>query len=156
LRFFVSCGVSASRLGGFLSRSVLPGTLIVLQGPVGAGKTEIARGLIQHLTSAATRVPSPSFVLHYSYPIPATSRLIHHIDLYRLKGEDDKIGLLEVLRVKESLANGDVCVMEWADGVDLTEEMAHAKRVLRVEIGFESDLADTRQITIHAHTRAES
>jgi tRNA threonylcarbamoyl adenosine modification protein YjeE len=58
--------------------------VITLCGPLGSGKSELARALIQARAGAAIEVPSPSFTLVQDYPLGAL--VLRHIDLYRLAG----------------------------------------------------------------------
>ncbi|MFY9615385.1 MAG: tRNA (adenosine(37)-N6)-threonylcarbamoyltransferase complex ATPase subunit type 1 TsaE, partial [Candidatus Dormiibacterota bacterium] len=93
-------------LGEALGRSARPGDVILLAGPLGAGKTVLVQGIAAGLGSVAT-VGSPTFVLVRQY----NGRLpLVHADLYRLEGrkEIDGLGLLE-------LSEPGVLVVEWAD-----------------------------------------
>jgi tRNA threonylcarbamoyl adenosine modification protein YjeE len=56
--------------------------VIALCGPLGAGKSELARALIRARAGAAIEVPSPSFTLVQDYPLG--DLVLRHIDLYRL------------------------------------------------------------------------
>jgi tRNA threonylcarbamoyladenosine biosynthesis protein TsaE len=58
--------------------------VITLCGPLGSGKSEVARALIQARAGAAIEVPSPSFTLVQDYPLGGL--VLRHIDLYRLAG----------------------------------------------------------------------
>ena len=68
----------ARRLGALLG----PGDVILLEGPIGAGKTHFARSLIQSLLMIPEDVPSPTFTLVQTYETVACE--IWHSDLYRL------------------------------------------------------------------------
>ena len=67
--------------------------MIALRGPLGAGKSELARALIRARAGAAIEVPSPSFTLVQDYPLG--DLVLRHIDLYRLSdpGELAELGL---------------------------------------------------------------
>jgi tRNA threonylcarbamoyl adenosine modification protein YjeE len=56
---------------------------VALRGPLGSGKTELARALIRARAGAAVEVPSPSFTLVQDYALAGL--VIRHIDLYRLQ-----------------------------------------------------------------------
>jgi tRNA threonylcarbamoyladenosine biosynthesis protein TsaE len=94
-------------MGMKLGKSAAAGDVILLVGPLGAGKTcltqGIARGLGIHEYTA-----SPSFVLvrEYQGKLP-----LYHIDLYRL----DKIEEVTQLGLDDYLYGNGVCVVEWAD-----------------------------------------
>ncbi len=82
--------------------------MIALRGPLGAGKSELARALIRARAGAAIEVPSPSFTLVQDYPIG--DLVIRHIDLYRL---NDPGELLEVgLEAPES---DETWLVEWPE-----------------------------------------
>ena len=69
-------------LGGRIAGLLQVGDVIALQGPLGAGKSELARGLIRARAGAEIEVPSPSFTLVQDYVFPGLT--IRHIDLYRI------------------------------------------------------------------------
>lgn len=95
-------------LGAALGRAARPGTVIALQGELGAGKTVLAKGVGEGL-GVATRVQSPTFILVQAH---GGGRLpFWHADLYRL-GE---AGELVHLGLDELLEGGGVVVIEWAD-----------------------------------------
>ena len=85
------------RLGAAVARVLAAGEAVCLWGPLGAGKTTLARGLIRALAGPAEEVPSPTFTLVQFYP---TERLrLAHFDLYRIARADEahEIGLDEAL-----------------------------------------------------------
>jgi len=93
-------------LAARLAAAARPGDLLALDGPLGAGKTEFARGFARGL-GVADRVSSPSFVLMAEHE----GRLpLFHLDGYRLAGPEDAwgSGLLDERRA------AGVTVVEWA------------------------------------------
>jgi tRNA threonylcarbamoyladenosine biosynthesis protein TsaE len=103
-----SRSASATRaLGARLGAAAEPGDVIALVGPLGAGKTELARGIARGL-AVEERIASPTFVLVAEHPgrVP-----LFHVDCYRLAGAADALaaGILD-----ERSADG-VTVIEWAE-----------------------------------------
>ena len=68
-----------------LATLVRPGDAVLLDGPLGAGKTAFARAFLRKLSNnPALEVPSPTFTLVQTYDSP--SGPVHHFDLWRLDG----------------------------------------------------------------------
>jgi len=101
------------RLGAALGTVLRPGDVLVLEGPLGAGKTCLVRGLVAGAGGDQAAVRSPTFVLHQ--PHQAAGLTVHHIDLYRL-GPGASI---EVLDLDTLLLDGAV-VIEWGGYADLS------------------------------------
>ncbi|MGI4731678.1 MAG: tRNA (adenosine(37)-N6)-threonylcarbamoyltransferase complex ATPase subunit type 1 TsaE [Janthinobacterium lividum] len=85
-------------LGARLAALVRPGDVVALTGPLGAGKTSLARGLLAAL-GLAGEAPSPSFAIVQPYAPPEVRLPVLHVDLYRVEqpGELDELGLDEAL-----------------------------------------------------------
>lgn len=98
-------------LARHMALGVGPGDTLLLDGPIGAGKTLFARALIQMLQERDGRmedVPSPTFTLVQAYE--AGGMEIWHADLYRLTSPDEitELGL-------EDAFERAVCLVEWPD-----------------------------------------
>ena len=99
------------RLGGVFASALRSGDVILLSGPLGAGKSAFARSVIRALTRSDEPVPSPTFTLVQTY---RTSKFdIWHLDLYRLTdpAEATELGLEEALRA-------GVLLVEWPERLD--------------------------------------
>jgi tRNA threonylcarbamoyladenosine biosynthesis protein TsaE len=99
------------RLGAAVGRLCEPDTVIALVGPLGAGKTQLTKGIAEGLgVDDPHKVASPTFVLEQEY---AGRLMLRHVDAYRLAGPADlwNIGIDEMCRA------GGVVVVEWAERV---------------------------------------
>ncbi len=85
------------------------GDVIALFGPLGAGKTTLARGLLRGLGHDGD-VPSPTFAIVQPYDPPAVRLPVAHVDLYRIEGPDE----LEELGLDDFLAVGALLI-EWPE-----------------------------------------
>src|SRR6185369_5017620 len=83
--------------GAAIARVLRAGESVCLSGPLGAGKSTLARALIRALTTPDEDVPSPTFTLVQFYEGPRLK--VAHFDLYRLTNPDEayEIGLDEAL-----------------------------------------------------------
>jgi tRNA threonylcarbamoyladenosine biosynthesis protein TsaE len=91
-----------------LARLLRAGDVVLLEGPLGAGKSELARAVLRAAAGdPALDVPSPTFTLVQSYDLPAGQA--HHFDLYRLDGPAglDELGWDEALE--------GIVLVEWPD-----------------------------------------
>jgi tRNA threonylcarbamoyladenosine biosynthesis protein TsaE len=99
---------ATARLGAAIARNLRPGEAVCLSGPLGAGKSTLARALVRALTTPDEDVPSPTFTLVQFYE---GARLkIAHFDLYRLTSPDEayEIGLDDAL-------DDGAAVIEWPE-----------------------------------------
>ena len=102
---------ATARLGASVGRALAAGEAVCLSGPLGAGKSTLARGLIRARTTPDEEVPSPTFTLIQTYE--ADGLPIAHLDLYRLTSPDEayEIGL------EEALAEG-AALIEWPERLE--------------------------------------
>lgn len=101
-------------LGVELGRRLRAGDLVLLTGPLGAGKTTLTRGIGEGL-GVRGPVQSPTFVLARTHPSLAGGAPLVHVDAYRLAGADE----LDDLDLD---FEGSVVVAEWGSGVVETPE----------------------------------
>ena len=117
---------ASEALGVRLAHVVHPGDVITLSGPLGAGKTSIARGLLAAL-GLEEEAPSPTFAIVQPYAPPETRLSVLHVDLYRIEHveELDELGLDE--------ARGESLLLiewperapgRWSDALALTLDFA--------------------------------
>ncbi len=119
-----------------LCEQLCAGDTLLLQGPVGAGKTAVARAIIQHLQTkygTAEEVPSPTFTLVQTYT--AGPLEIWHTDLYRLSTLDElyELGLTEAMDTA-------LVLVEWPERMGALLPENGLKLVMDI------DANDTRQL----------
>lgn len=111
LRCRLADSEDTTALGRRLAPMVAPGDTLLLQGPIGAGKSHLARSIIQSRLAAENRsedVPSPTFTLIQTYETAEAEIL--HADLYRLSDPDElfELGL-------DGAFETAICLIEWPD-----------------------------------------
>lgn len=116
-----------------LARHLTAGTVVGLEGPLGAGKTTLIQGICKGL-GVREKVVSPTFVLMHVYQgkIP-----VYHFDLYRLERKE-----LEDLGWDEYLEGKGVSLIEWVDRAKGEFPFPH----LRILIEY-GDMPDSRKFT---------
>lgn len=127
------------RLAEALAALAQPGLVVLLDGPVGAGKTTLARQTIQTLLAQAGRmedIPSPTFTIVQTYE--AQHFEVWHADLYRLTSTSE----LTELGLDEAFDTA-FCLIEWPDRLG-----AEAPDHLRIDLSYgASDTARAATLT---------
>lgn len=134
--------VAATRaLGARLAGDLRTGDLVVLSGPLGAGKTALTQGLAAAL-GVRGAVTSPTFVLARVHrgPLPLV-----HVDAYRLRAAGTRLDL-DDLELDAALEDA-VTVVEWGEG--LAEQLTDAW--LHVVLGRSADDEDARTARVISH-----
>lgn len=98
---------ATTRLGAALAPLLEAGDAVLLYGPLGMGKSTLARGLIRALTTPDEDVPSPTFTLVQFYE---SDPPVAHFDLYRLTRPEEAVEI----GLDEALDRGAVLI-EWPE-----------------------------------------
>ena len=108
MRLYKSSSPEATReLARKLAQVLMAGDVVLLQGDLGAGKTEFVKGLAEGFR-VEERVTSPTFTLLniYQGTVP-----LYHFDLYRLEAPEE----LDNIGFSEFIGGDGVAVIEWPD-----------------------------------------
>ena len=124
-------------LGRELAARLGQGDLVILDGPLGAGKTALTRGIAAGL-GVAGRVSSPTFIIAREHRAGGEggSALVH-VDAYRLGNGPGALDQLDALDLDTDLAHA-VVVMEW--GADFAGHLAERYLLVRLRREPESEV----------------
>lgn len=135
-------------LGRRLAAGLVPGMLVYLSGPLGAGKTTLARGMLRGLGYEG-HVKSPTYALVELYEL---SRLdFYHFDFYRFS---DPRELVES-GLEEAFNETSVCLVEWPEkaggllppaDLDIALSVANSGRIASLTARTESGVRCLRQL----------
>ena len=129
-------------LGEQLASGLRPGNTVILEGELGAGKSELARGIARGLGVTET-VTSPSFTILNVYESGRCP--LYHFDWYRLESEEE----LYELGMDEYLGGDGIAVVEWA------ERCPDAVPEDCIRIRLEATGEETRRITVNDGRRVD-
>ena len=129
-------------LGERLASGLRPGDTVILEGELGAGKSELARGIARGLGVTET-VTSPSFTILNVYESGRCP--LYHFDWYRLESEEE----LYELGMDEYLGGDGIAVVEWA------ERCPDAVPEDCIRIRLEATSEETRRITVNDGRRVD-
>ncbi len=126
--------------GTTLARTLKAGTVVLLEGNLGSGKTTFVKGLAQGLGfKRPDEVKSPTFVLLHVY---SGRRPLYHFDLYRLESHAE----LEELGFEEFLSDPKgICCIEWAE-----KARSGIPQAMTVRVGIEILGPQKRKIKIES------
>lgn len=139
LQLHCSSPEALAPLAQVLAELVKEGDVVLLYGPLGAGKTTFTQALARALEVGDEQyVSSPSFALLHEYQ----GRLpVAHMDLYRLADEED----IEAAGLLEYMGHAGVCIVEWP------ERLGGLIPENRLEIVLDPVDLNTRELLLTAH-----
>ena len=109
IRIELSDLAATQRFGGLLATHLKAGDVIALSGALGAGKSALARAIIQAIDPTEDDVPSPTFTLVQHYALSDGTPL-WHLDLYRIDDAQEAMAL----GLDDAFVEA-VCLIEWPD-----------------------------------------
>lgn len=113
---------ATAAFGSGLATLLRAGDTVLLEGPIGAGKSHLVRAFVRAKLGRMEDVPSPTFTLVQTYQAADTE--IWHADLYRLSHPDEvlELGLEEAFETA-------ICLIEWPDrlGPHMPETALHVR-----------------------------
>ena len=121
-----------------------PGMVICLEGDLGSGKTVFTKGFAQAL-GITEDITSPTFTIIKEYPNGELP--LYHMDVYRLNGNVDDLGIEEYYNKK------GVTIIEWADTIE--DYLPKNKLVIRIKSSDEDENKRTIIITPHGRKYEE-
>lgn len=137
---------ATARLGHFISDCLKAGDVVALEGPLGAGKSVLARSIIQHACPQENDIPSPTFTLVQTYE-PADGPSLLHFDLYRLDLPEDALEL----GIEDAFIDS-ICLIEWAQRLG----PYLPRTALNIFIRPDPEESDTRTISLSGGDRWQS
>jgi tRNA threonylcarbamoyladenosine biosynthesis protein TsaE len=122
-------------LGRQLAAELKPGSIVLLRGDLGAGKTTLVKGIAEGFNAAeAADVTSPTFTLIHEYRGPEVT--LYHIDLYRIDTQRE----LDTLALDDLMEPNTILLIEWG------EKFERFARERDVEIAIEHKGGEERVI----------
>ena len=128
-----------TELGRQIAAELKPGTIVLLRGDLGAGKTTMVKGIAEGFNAAqAEEVTSPTFTLIHEYRGPQIT--LYHIDLYRIDTQRE----LDTLALDDLMTPQSILLIEWG------EKFERFAKERDVEIAIEHKGGDERTISLQS------
>jgi tRNA threonylcarbamoyladenosine biosynthesis protein TsaE len=132
-----------TQLGREIARELKPGTIVLLRGDLGAGKTTLVKGIAEGFHAASAEdVTSPTFTLIHEYRGPEVT--LCHIDLYRIDTQRE----LDTLALDDLMDPQSILLIEWG------EKFQRFVNEKGAEIAIEHLGGDERRIIFESKTKA--
>ncbi len=135
--FETHSAAETTQLGHDLAQELKPGSIVLLRGDLGAGKTTLVKGIAEAFQAARPEdVTSPTFTLIHEYRGPEV--VLFHIDLYRIDTQRE----LDTLALDDLMDANSILLIEWGEKFErFTKERDR-------EIAIEHLGGDQRKITV--------
>ncbi len=130
-----------TELGRQIAAELKPGSIVLLRGDIGAGKTTMVKGIAEGFHAAeAEAVTSPTFTLIHEYRGPHVT--LYHIDLYRIDTQRE----LDTLALDDLMTPESMLLIEWG------EKFERFAKERDVEIAIEHKGGDERVIQLNTQS----
>lgn len=113
-------------IGKVIGENIKGGSVILLDGPLGAGKTHLTKGIGLGLNINET-INSPTFTIAKVYE---GDLILNHLDVYRLEGLNEDIG------IEDYLDENSILVVEWSEFIDTSLFLNY----LHIQIDYYGDM----------------
>jgi tRNA threonylcarbamoyladenosine biosynthesis protein TsaE len=133
-----------TQVGSELAKRLAGGDLVLIQGPMGVGKSVLARGILQGLGAEDWR-GSPTYALIHEY---AAAIPVYHVDLYRLAAEE-----VEHLGLEELARSDSIVVVEWPERDARYLESLAPSAPVRVQMSMMGDGARVVLVELASESR---
>lgn len=135
--FHTHSAEETTELGRQLAAELKPGSIVLLRGDLGTGKTTLVKGIAEGFNAAeAEAVTSPTFTLIHEYRGPEVT--LYHIDLYRIDTQRE----LDTLALDDLMEPNSILLIEWG------EKFERFAKERDVEIAIEHSGGDERSIQV--------
>lgn len=118
--------VETAEVGRQLANQLPEGSIVSLEGTLGAGKSVLVRGMAAGLGISPESVTSPTFTLWQTYH---GTRELHHLDAYRLQHADEFVDL----GVEELFSQDGLIVIEWGEKVRSALPIEHYRVTIEID-----------------------
>jgi tRNA threonylcarbamoyladenosine biosynthesis protein TsaE len=127
LHVVTTSAADTALLGLLLANLLAPGTVISLDGDLGAGKTALTRGIADGL-GCQTPVSSPTFTLLMEHPATGSGIALYHFDVYRLTSAEDFLAL----GLDDYFFREGICIIEWGTRIEDILPLSTLKILIRL------------------------
>jgi tRNA threonylcarbamoyladenosine biosynthesis protein TsaE len=126
-----------TQFGRELAQELRPGSVVLLRGDLGAGKTTLVKGIAEGFQAASAQdVTSPTFTLIHEYRGPQVT--LYHIDLYRIDTQRE----LDTLALDDLIGPESILLIEWG------EKFERFVKERQVEIAIQHQGGDSRTVQV--------